>query len=114
MNIKDEDGYELWLRYRKVNNSGRLAQYHKAISSAAVLGKSATAEIIRSELARALPALLGKPVPLSAQKPSGNALVVGTGDELEVLVVSSCTLEPSPTVRSNALGGVTASLRCGR
>ena len=76
------DGYELWLRYRKVDNAERLAQYRQAISSAVVLGTSATAEIIRSELARALPALLDSAVPLS-EKPAGNALVVGTADELE-------------------------------
>ena len=62
MNIEGEDGYELWLRYCKVDDSGRLTQYRKATSSAAVIGKSATAEIIRSELARALPALLDSDV----------------------------------------------------
>jgi alpha-glucuronidase len=75
MNTIDEDGYELWLRYRPVDNAERLAQYRKAISRVVVPGTSATAEIIRSELARALPALLGSPVPLS-EKPVGNALVV--------------------------------------
>jgi alpha-glucuronidase len=53
-----EAGYELWLRYRKIDNAERLAQYRQAINSAAVLGRGATAELIRSELARALPALL--------------------------------------------------------
>ena len=83
MVMSGEDGYELWLRYRQVDNSDRLAQYRQAIGSATVLGKSATAEIIKSELARALPALLGNAVSLSERKPAGNALVVGTLDELE-------------------------------
>ncbi|MBN1994390.1 MAG: alpha-glucuronidase [Anaerolineae bacterium] len=89
MNIRDEDGYELWLRYRQVENPDRLAQYRQAINKVAVLGKSATAEIIKSELARALPALLGKTVPFSAQKPGGgNTLVVGTVDQLGALGVT--------------------------
>jgi len=78
------DGYELWLRYRKIDNAERLAQYRQAISSAAVLGRGATAEIIRSELARALPALLDSAVLLS-EKPAGNTLVVGMADEFEAI-----------------------------
>ncbi len=56
MNTSGEDGYELWLRYRAVGDAARLAQYRQAINSATVLGTGATAEIIRRELARALPA----------------------------------------------------------
>jgi alpha-glucuronidase len=82
MNTKGQDGYELWLRYCQVDDLDRLDQYRQAIGSVAVLGESATAEIIRSELARALPALLDKTVPFSLGKPNGHALVVGTVDEL--------------------------------
>jgi len=35
-----EDGYELWLRYRQVDNPDRLAQYRQAISGVVVLGTS--------------------------------------------------------------------------
>ena len=83
MNIKNEDGYELWLRYRKVDDPDRLAQYREAIGSAVVLGEGATAEIMRTELARALPTLLDKTVPFLMEKPNSNALVVGTAGELE-------------------------------
>jgi alpha-glucuronidase len=76
-----EDGYELWLRYRRVGDLARLTQYREAINSAAVPGTSATAAIIRSELARALPALLGDKVPF-VENPTGNAVVVGTAREL--------------------------------
>jgi alpha-glucuronidase len=89
INIRDEDGYELWLRYRKVNDPDRLAQYRGAIKGVVILGKSATAEIIRSELERALSALLGRSVPFSAQKPAGKRLlVVGTVQELEAVGVT--------------------------
>jgi alpha-glucuronidase len=82
MTIEGDDGYELWLRYRQVDNLDRLAQYRQAICSVTVLGESATAEIVRSELAQALPALLGHIVPFSMGEPRGHALVVGTVDEL--------------------------------
>jgi len=97
MNTIDEDGYELWLRYRPVDNAERLAQYRKAISSAAVLGTGATAQIIRSELARALAALLDSAVPLPVN-PVGNALVVGTIDELKAVGVTI------PSAESRDLG----------
>jgi alpha-glucuronidase len=90
MDMRDEDGYELWLRYRKVNNPDRLAQYVKAINRVVILGKSATGEIIRRELGPALSALLGNTVPFSAQKPAGKALlVVGTTRELEAAGITT-------------------------
>jgi alpha-glucuronidase len=89
MNMKGEDGYELWLRYRKVDNTKRLTQYRQAIRSLAILGQGATTDIIRNELTRALPALLDEEVPLLAQKPTGNALVVGSADELEAFGVTN-------------------------
>ena len=74
----NEDGYELWLRYRPVDHAERLAQYRNTINNVVVLGTSATVVIIKSELARALPALLARAAPL-ADEPAGNALVVGHG-----------------------------------
>ena len=87
MQTTNESGYELWLRYRRVNNVERFAQYRAAINSVIVLGTSATTAIIKSELARALPALLDRAVPF-ADKPVGNALIVGTVDELAAIGVT--------------------------
>ncbi|MBI5032928.1 MAG: alpha-glucuronidase [Chloroflexi bacterium] len=81
MQTSNEDGYELWLCYRRVENDERLAQYRAAINSIVVLSTSATATIIKNELARALPALLDRNVPF-ADKSVGNALIVGTVDEV--------------------------------
>jgi alpha-glucuronidase len=73
---------------RKVDNPGQLAQYRNAIQSATVLGNSATADIIRRGLARALLVLLGHAVPLSEQTPACSALVVGMADELDAVGAS--------------------------
>ncbi|MBN1220904.1 MAG: alpha-glucuronidase [Anaerolineae bacterium] len=113
MNQKNEDGYELWLRYRRVDNPDRLRQYRQAISRATVLGASETAEIIRRELGRALPALLDRAVPLSEQRPTGNALVVGTAGDLKPLGVSIPQVqrqnlgEEGFLIRSHQAGGDT-------
>lgn len=88
MHMPGEDGYELWLRYRKVDNPGRLAQYRRAIHSATILGRTATADIVRMELTHALPVLLDRAVPLSDEVPADHALVVGTADELEAMGVT--------------------------
>ena len=60
MKTRGEDGYELWLRYRAVNNPDRLIQYRPAIDQVTVIGTSATTDIIRDELTRALSALLDR------------------------------------------------------
>ncbi|MCX6032742.1 MAG: alpha-glucuronidase family glycosyl hydrolase [Chloroflexi bacterium] len=90
--MRGEDGYELWLRYRRVDDADHLAQYRETIRSAAVLGTGATAAIIRSELGRALPVLLDNSVPIS-REPSGSALVVGTADELAAVGVTLAQAE---------------------
>ncbi len=79
--MSGEDGYELWLRYRRVDDPELLEQYRSAVGRATVLGSGVTSAIIRSELALALPGLLGNPVPIP-REPAGNVLVVGTADEL--------------------------------
>jgi alpha-glucuronidase len=77
MNLKNEDGYDLWLRYRPLNNAERLAQYRTAIKSVVMVGTDATLEVAKNELAQALPALLNNPIPL-AEKIDGGAVVIGT------------------------------------
>ena len=96
--IKGEDGYELWLRYRHVDDPDRLIQYRQAISQVVVLGQSATTEIVKTELERALPALLSSTVPFSTQKPTGQTLVVGRLQELEAIGVTI------PQAQSRKLG----------
>jgi len=87
MQTPNESGYELWLRYRRVDDAERLAQYRAAINSVVVLGTNATAAIIKNELARALPALLDRAVPIT-DKPVGNVLIVGMVDELKTIGIS--------------------------
>jgi alpha-glucuronidase len=88
MPIEDEDGYELWLRYRPVNDASRLTRYRTSLRQVTVLGQNATAGIIRGELTRALPAMLGNNIPITAQLPTGAALVVGTVAEFQATGVT--------------------------
>ena len=88
MNTRNEDGYELWLRYRQIDNPERLTQYRETINEVVIPGTSDTTQIISDELKRSLPVLLAGEVPISKQKPGSNALVVGTVGELETMGVN--------------------------
>lgn len=88
MPLKNEDGYELWLRYRPVNDATRLTQYRSALRHVSLLGQSATAKIIRNELTCALSALLGKNVPITNQIPTTDALIVGTVAEFQAVGIT--------------------------
>ena len=73
-----EDGYDLWLRYRRVADTARLAEYRAAISELVVTSGEPTMQAARDELARGLNGLLGRPVPLADAPARHGTLVVGT------------------------------------
>jgi len=72
-----DDGYDLWLKYQKIEDRTLLEKYQQMISSIAVTGDSKTCRIIKDELKRSLPQLLGKPLPFEKKIKSGT-LLIGT------------------------------------
>lgn len=56
---KSETGYDLWLRYTKIENKALLKEYTSVLKSVSVEGKSNTAEAIRNELKQGLCGLFG-------------------------------------------------------
>jgi alpha-glucuronidase len=74
-----EDGYRLWLRYDKIENTALLLQYKKIIQSVSVPGNSATITAIRTEIKNGLNGLLGSSINFSANSPS---LIISKGIEL--------------------------------
>ena len=73
-----EDGYDLWLRYRRVADAARLRADRGAITGLLVAGDSPTLRIARAELTRGLRGLLGVPVPAVDSVARDGALVLGT------------------------------------
>lgn len=57
-----EDGHELWLRYRLVPDSARLAEYRALVRVVSLSGTSPTAAAARAELLRGGRELLGRPL----------------------------------------------------
>lgn len=85
---ENEDGYRLWMRYRRIEDPERLEQYRQAINSVVILADSAAFEAIRYELYLALPEMLGKNVPAGRSVTPGNVLVVGETGKLEEIGVA--------------------------
>lgn len=59
---KTENGYDLWLRYSKLTNEKKLAEYKKQITGFQVAGNSPTLSIAADELGKGLQGLFGSPV----------------------------------------------------
>src|SRR5260221_14703639 len=73
-----ETGYDLWLRYPRVESEAERGTYRKAASAIVVEGDSPTAVVIRDELRRGLSGLLGGETPVAAVVRADGAIVVGT------------------------------------
>jgi alpha-glucuronidase len=58
-----DDGYQLWLKYQRIDDRNLIIKYQQTISSVAVTGTSKTCRILQNELKNSLPRLLGKPIP---------------------------------------------------
>jgi alpha-glucuronidase len=72
-----EDGYELWLRYRPIEEEAVLAAYRSALTQLVMLESSATLKIAEHELLVGLEGLLGVSIPLASQIDQPGTLVIG-------------------------------------
>src|SRR5690349_9405 len=62
--LPDEDGYDLWLRYRRIRDVKRRAEYRSAIKQIFIEATSTTLIAARDELVRGLKGLLGVSIPV--------------------------------------------------
>ncbi len=76
--LKAEDGYDLWLRYKKVSNNSLLEQYKKQITSPVVLGSSQTIAIIKTEISKAFSGLTGTSYKILLSPGKSSKFVAGT------------------------------------
>jgi alpha-glucuronidase len=73
-----ETGYDLWLRYVRVEDAAQRRGYRKAAAAIVVEGDSPTARLVRSELRRGLSGLLGSEPPEARTVRTEGTVVVGT------------------------------------
>lgn len=75
VNVPDEDGYRLWLRYAPPGKDV-ISEYQRQIRQVCVAVPGSTGTAIKDELGVALPSLLGRSVPfLRGEAPAGTLLV---------------------------------------
>ncbi len=60
-----DDGYDLWLKYKKIDDPATLDRYQKLLQSIVVSGRSSTMDVVRRELKVGLSGLLGKDVAIT-------------------------------------------------
>lgn len=107
-----ESGYELWLRYRRIDNPARLREYRASFARVVVEGRSATFDVVRDELTRALRGLLDTTVSVSSRMQDGAELIAGTFESSATIhaMVPMPELDPAAppdgfVIRPARLGG---------
>jgi alpha-glucuronidase len=73
-----EDGYDLWLRYARVEDATLHAAYERALTTLVAGADSPTERIVVAELTRARAGLLGSPFARADAVATSGTLVVGT------------------------------------
>ncbi|QDH79174.1 alpha-glucuronidase [Echinicola soli] len=76
------DGYNLWLQYRPLQNAEHLSTYQKQVQFITLPGQSATSEIIQEELHLALGKMLGTSPEFSNSPDPETTLIIGTRGQL--------------------------------
>ena len=75
-------GYDLWLRFRPVEDPTLASAYHEALGGIWMHPKGATQQIVWDELTRGLGSLLARPLEEKSLTSRQNLLVVGTSEQL--------------------------------
>lgn len=75
-----EDGYELWLRYARIEDRQLSSQYLQYLQSVKVNGQSETLNVLRSELQAGLRSLLDHAPQTTSSSQSGRLLIARTDD----------------------------------
>jgi alpha-glucuronidase len=83
--ISADDGYDLWLSCKNIDNTAMLQEYRQAFSSIVIECDSETLGIVREELKKGLEGLLGVELPLRRTLSKNAALVVGTPSQSQIL-----------------------------
>ncbi|HEX7942614.1 MAG TPA: alpha-glucuronidase family glycosyl hydrolase, partial [Gemmatimonadaceae bacterium] len=76
--LRAEDGYDLWLRYPRVDDARLLTEYRGALRQVVVEGDSPTLRAARAELIKGLGGLLGTAPATSDAVTADGAVLVGT------------------------------------
>lgn len=82
-----EDGYRLWLRYDRIDDANKVAEYTASVNEILFPGNSPTLNAARAELTSGLSGLLGKTIPL-VEKASQKKFLIAGSPESSPLIAS--------------------------
>ena len=77
VSLRAEDGYDLWLRYKPVENAKILKSYAASLQELVVYGNSATIQIAEAEMLRGVLGMLNKKLPVVTSVKKDYAVVIG-------------------------------------
>jgi alpha-glucuronidase len=101
--IRADDGYDLWLSYKKLDNAVLLEEYRRTFSSIVIVGDSETLGIVRDEIKKGLDGLLGIDVPVRNTFSQSAALVIGTPSKSQIIHELNLSNELAPLGREGFL-----------
>jgi len=101
--IRADDGYDLWMSCKKLDDEAILEEYRQAFSSIVIEGDSETLGIVREEVKKGLGGLLGVDVPVRSMLSKSAALVIGTPAISQVIQELNLSNELTPLGREGFL-----------
>jgi alpha-glucuronidase len=82
--VNAEDGYDLWMRYKKIEPVNLLTKYRNSIIAPVAIGTSATIIAAKTELENGLRGLLSSPYKVGLEISAKTTLVAATAIELDM------------------------------
>ena len=92
---KANDGYELWLNYKRVNNDKLRDSYTSQVGSPLLIGGGPKHAVIQTELTKALSALLGSPPTFANALTTTEQLIIASEQDLPASILSQLSKELS-------------------
>jgi len=106
-----DTGYELWLRYGRVADPARLAEYRRVFARVSVEGNSPTARAIRDELTLGLRGLLDTTVRVGLMASGNTGLIVGPATSPAITALLPVSQRPPAGRESFVIANVKAGRR---
>ena len=95
-----DDGYDLWMRYRRIEQTAAREGYQSHVSEVVVPGTSSTAAATRAEIARAMRGMVGSAPVESRSASRDGALLIGTLDGSPQIAAQIALLKLSAALRA--------------
>jgi alpha-glucuronidase len=83
--VKAENGYRLWMRYDRIDDTNLLEKYRNSLEHVVLKGNSATTNAIRNELEVGFGGLLDQDVIFLSETSAQNSLLISTPEKSEII-----------------------------